>query len=115
MRIITYGAQRGMDVTTFGSTGVRFSPLTRVDGGGVGVMRVAAGGEIGRHPTAMDQLFVVVAGKGSVCGGDGVWQPIEAGQAALWSAGEEHTTRAEEPLVAVVIEASQVPAPTPPG
>lgn len=41
-------------------------------------MLVAAGGEIGRHPATRDQLFVVVAGKGSVCGGDGVWQPIEA-------------------------------------
>ena len=45
-----------------------------------------------------------------MCGGDGLWQPIAAGQAALWVAGEEHTTRADEPLVAVVVEVSQVPA-----
>ena len=108
MRIIAHGAQHGMDVTRFASTGVRFSPLTRLDSGGVGVMRVAAGGEIGRHPATRDQLFVVVAGKGSVCGADGVWQPIEAGQAALFTAGEEHTTRAEESIVAVVIEAGHI-------
>jgi len=74
------------------------------------VLRVAAGGEIGRHPASVDQLFLVIAGRGSVCGGDGVWHPIEAGQAALWAAGEEHTTRADEPLVAIVVETPQVPA-----
>ena len=110
MRIIAYGSQQETDVTTFGSTGVTFSPLTRIHQGGVAVLRVAAGGEIGRHPAAMDQLFVVVSGRGAVCGGDRTWLPVEAGQAVLWAAGEEHTTRAEEPLVAVVIEAPQVPA-----
>jgi quercetin dioxygenase-like cupin family protein len=99
-----------MEVTSFGSSGVVFSPLTRTDHGGVAIMRVAAGGEIGRHPATVDQLFVVVSGRGSVCGGEGVWQPIQAGQAALWVAGEMHTTRADEMLVAIVVEASQVPA-----
>ena len=110
MWIVSYGAQQGTEITMFGSSGVRFSPLTRTDNGGVAIMRVAAGGEIGRHPATVDQLFVVISGRGSVCGGEGVWQSIEAGQAALWMAGEEHTTRADEPLVAVVVEMSQVPA-----
>jgi len=110
MRIIEYGAQQGTEITSFGSSGVRFRPLTRTDHGGVAIMRVAAGGEIGRHPATVDQLFVVISGRGRVCGGDGLLQPIAAGQAALWVAGEEHTTRADEPLVAVVVEVSQVPA-----
>jgi quercetin dioxygenase-like cupin family protein len=108
MRIIAYASQPGTVVSSFGSTGVSFSPLTRSDRGGVAVMRVAAGGEIGRHPATVDQLFVVVAGRGSVCGEEGVWQPVEAGQAVLWAAGEEHTTRADEQLIAIVIEVSQV-------
>jgi quercetin dioxygenase-like cupin family protein len=89
---------------------VRFTGLTRMGDGGVAVLRVAAGGEIGRHQAVGDQLFVVIAGQGSVCGGDGVWHPVEAGQAALWTAGEEHTTRADESLIAIVVEAPQVPA-----
>jgi quercetin dioxygenase-like cupin family protein len=104
MRIISYGAQQGIDITGFGSVGVRLTPLVRMGQGGVAVMRVAAGGEIGRHPAGVDQLFVVVAGRGTVCGADGVWQSVEAGQAVLWAAGEEHATRADEPLVAVVVE-----------
>jgi mannose-6-phosphate isomerase-like protein (cupin superfamily) len=110
MHIIGYGSVQGNDITNFGSHGVRFTRLTRIGDGGVAVFRVAAGGEIGRHPAVGDQLLVVVAGRGSVCGGDGVWHPIEAGQAALWTDGEEHTTRADEPLVAIVVEAPQVPA-----
>lgn len=112
MQIIAYGARPGTEVTRFGSTGVRFSPLTRTDQGGVAVMRVAAGGEIGRHPATVDQLFVVVSGRGSVCGADGVWQTIEPGQAALWVAGEMHSTRADELLVAIVVEVVQVPVDT---
>ena len=109
MQIIPFRSERGTEITRFGSSGVRFCPLTRADGGGVAVMHVAAGGEIGRHPATADQLFVVVAGRGRVCGHDGVWQPVETGQAVLWTAGEEHVTRADEPLVAVVVEVSQVP------
>jgi quercetin dioxygenase-like cupin family protein len=107
VRIIAYPFEQGRDITDFGSSGVTFSPLTRIGPGGVAVMRVAAGGEIGRHPATVDQLFVVVSGRGSVCGHDGVWEQIGAGEAAFWAAGEEHTTRAEEPLVAVVVEAGQ--------
>jgi quercetin dioxygenase-like cupin family protein len=104
---MAYPVEQGREVTDFGSSGVRFSPLTRIGRGGVAVMHVAAGGAVGRHPATVDQLFVVVAGRGSVCGHDGVWEPIATGEAAFWAAGEEHATRADEPLVAVVIEMGQ--------
>jgi len=68
------------------------------------VLRVEAGGEIGRHSATTDQVFLVVAGRGEVSGQDGRWHPIRAGQAAVWAAGEEHTTRAHENLTAVVVE-----------
>lgn len=75
----------------------------------VGVLRVAAGHEIPRHPAVGDQAFVVVSGTGRVSGGDGVWRPIRAGQAALWSDGEEHHTRADTDLTAVVVEGANLP------
>lgn len=75
----------------------------------VGVLRVAAGHEIPRHPADPDQVMLVVAGRGEVCGGDGAWRPIAAGQAAVWRAGEEHTTRAYEDLTAVVVEIADLP------
>ncbi len=110
MRIIDFEPERGRDIAQHGSRGFRFSPLTRVGAGGVAVVHVAAGGEIGRHPATVDQLLVVVSGRGRVSGHDGVWQPVGAGQAVLWSAGEEHTSRADEPIIAVVVEVGQVAA-----
>jgi quercetin dioxygenase-like cupin family protein len=78
--------------------------LVRADQLAITMLRVAAGGEIGRHVAPVDQLFVVVAGSGSVCGDDEVWQPIGTGEAALWTAGERHTARADTDLAAVVVE-----------
>lgn len=104
MRIIHVGPGEGREVTQFSSRGLRAQALIRHREVAVTVLRVAAGGEIGRHPATVDQLFLVVDGRGDVCGEDGVWRPIGAGQAALWSAGEQHATRAEEDLTAVVVE-----------
>lgn len=110
MRIIAFEPGQGNDITQYGSKGFTFSPLTRAGEGGVAIVHLAAGGEIGRHPATVGQLLVIVSGRGRVSGHDGVWQPIEAGQAVLWSAGEEHTTQAEETIIAVVVDLDQVAA-----
>jgi quercetin dioxygenase-like cupin family protein len=106
MRIMEFGADAARDVADCGSVGLRGLGVVRHDGFRVDVLHVSAGGQIGHHPAVGDQLFLVVSGRGEVCGEDGVWQPITAGQAAVWSAGERHSTRAEESLVAVVVEAT---------
>ena len=94
----------GRPVTAYGSVGLTAEALIRADAAAVTVLRVAAGGEIGRHPAPVDQVFVV-GGRGSVQGGDGPWEPVEAGQAVLWRAGEHHATKATEDLTAFVVEA----------
>lgn len=54
-----------------------------------------------------------MAGAGHVSGADGLPYPISAGQAACWSAGEEHETwTTESALTAFVVEAE---APHPAG
>jgi quercetin dioxygenase-like cupin family protein len=112
VRILDVGADRAREITQHGSRGFAVQGLVRGDDLAVTVLRVAAGGEIGRHPAPVDQLFVVVAGRGSVCGDDGAWHDIATGQAAVWVAGEQHTTRADEDLVAVVVEAPDLGAAT---
>jgi quercetin dioxygenase-like cupin family protein len=109
VRIIEAGPDQGHAITHYGSHGMMAQGLVRADAVAVTVLRVAAGGEIGRHPTIVDQLFLVVAGRGEVCGGDEVWHDIAAGQAAVWAADELHTTRATEDLVAVVVEMPNLP------
>ena len=106
MRIMECGPDAARDVADYGSRGLRALGVVRHDGFRVDVLHVSAGGHVGHHPAVGDQLFLVVSGRGEVCGEDGVWQPITAGQAAVWSAGERHGTRAEEPLVGVVVEAA---------
>jgi hypothetical protein len=49
-------------------------------------------------------LFLVVAGRGSVSGANRVWRPVIAGEAALWTAEEEHSARADTPLTAIVVD-----------
>jgi quercetin dioxygenase-like cupin family protein len=104
MRIFDFGPEEGREITSFDSQQLRGLGLVRSDALSVTALHVGAGGEIGRHPAVVDQLFLVVSGQGAVCGDDGNWQPIAAGQAAVWTAGEQHTTRADEPLTAIVVE-----------
>jgi len=95
----------GREITAYGSRGLTAEALVRADSVALTVLRVAAGGEIGRHPTDVDQFLLVLSGRGSVRSGDGPWEPVEAGHLVVWPAGEEHTTRADENLTAYVLEA----------
>jgi quercetin dioxygenase-like cupin family protein len=95
----------GREITAYGSRGLTAEALIRSDVVALTVLRVAAGGEIGRHPTDVDQFLLVLSGRGSVRSGDGPWEPIEAGQVVIWGSGEVHTTRADENLTAYVLEA----------
>lgn len=109
VQMLDFGEPAGRAVSAHGSVGLTAQALVRSDSVAVTVLRVAAGGEIGRHPAVGDQLFTVVSGRGAVQGGDGVWHDIGAGQAAVWRAGEEHVTRADEDIVALVIEMPSIP------
>jgi quercetin dioxygenase-like cupin family protein len=106
MEIRDLRADGGREITAYGSSGLTAEALVRSDGAALTVLRVAAGGEIGRHPTDVDQFLLVLFGRGSVRSGDGPWEPVEAGHLVIWRPGEVHTTRADEDLTAYVLEAS---------
>jgi mannose-6-phosphate isomerase-like protein (cupin superfamily) len=63
---------------------------------------------VGRHPAAASQLFVVVRGSGWVADGDGEREPIDAGEAVLWDAGEEHASGSRGGMTALVVEADAI-------
>jgi quercetin dioxygenase-like cupin family protein len=106
MEIVAFDAGRARQVTHFGSDGFGVVPMVRAEAFAVTVLHLAAGGVVGTHPAVVDQLLMVVSGSGETAGADGDWRPIRAGQAALWVAGEQHTTRAFEPMVALAVEAA---------
>jgi len=102
MQIVDTGAA-GSTEPRFGSSGLTVIPLAR-DAANVVVLRVDAGGRVGRHPAVGHQLFTVVVGRALVSGADGVEQPLGPGQAVVWAPGEQHETRTETGFTAVVCE-----------
>jgi quercetin dioxygenase-like cupin family protein len=88
--------------------GVTVAPLTASISAGspiqAAIFRFAPGGRLARHPATVPQILAVLEGSGEVSGGDGVAEPITAGEAVFWSQGEEHETTSEFGLVALVIE-----------
>jgi quercetin dioxygenase-like cupin family protein len=87
---------------------VTVAPLSRSIGAGApfqaAVFRVAPGGRLARHPASHPQILAVLEGSGAVSGPSGVDEPIEAGEAVFWQAGEEHETKSETGLTALIIE-----------
>ena len=105
MRIVDFAATAGREIDRFDSVGATVAPLLRSNAGAQVVrIRLEPGGVLGRHDASVTQLFAVVEGEGTVSGGDGEAQPIRAGQAAVWEAGESHETRTETGLTALVVE-----------
>lgn len=109
MRIIEFGPTTAHPMDRFQSHEAVFSRLAETSGPGrVGCMRLGPRGTVGRHPAARDQLFCVVEGEGEVSGADGLRASIQAGQAALWVAGEVHETTTETGLTAIIFEVEAV-------
>ena len=113
MRIVDCGGHAGDRETRFHSHAFTVTPLV-TDAAFVAVLRLGPGGRIGRHPATGRQVFLVVEGEGMVSGDDRVEIPIHVGQAAVWEPGEEHETRADGGMTAVVSEGPDVALLLPP-
>lgn len=91
---------------------VTVAPLTARPGSGcpvkAAIFRVVPNGRIARHPATFPQILAVLEGRGRVSGADGEFQPIAAGEAVFWAAGEEHETQTESGLTALVLEAEEL-------
>jgi hypothetical protein len=89
--------------------GVTIAPLTIPLAAGApaqaAIFRLAPNGRIRRHPALVAQILAVLAGSGSVSGGDGVVEPIAAGEAVFWAQGEHHETTSAAGMTALVLEA----------
>jgi quercetin dioxygenase-like cupin family protein len=100
------------EVDEYGSQGVRMSEAVRMrdlEECAVHLAAIEPGGILGRHPNRLWQLFCVMSGSGWVAGPDGVRQDIVAGQAVLWSPGEEHESGSEEGMTVVITQATVRP------
>ena len=84
---------------------VTVAPLTTPGVIRAAIFRVEPGGRIARHPATVPQILAVLEGEGHASGADGEFQPIAAGDAVFWKAGEEHETVSDGGLTALVLEA----------
>jgi quercetin dioxygenase-like cupin family protein len=98
----------GRPIEHHGSRAFTHFRLAQAADAAAGAVELGPGGVIGRHPAAASQLLVVVEGSGEVSGGDGTFQPIAAGEAVAWEAGEEHETRSTGGMLAIVLEGEAV-------
>ena len=109
MKVLDFNAERALAISGFGSQAATAVPLTLPDGEAhVVCMRLGAGGILGLHPAAVDQLFVVVEGEGWASGVDGTRVPVAAGTAIYWAAGEEHESGSDSGLTAIVVESERL-------
>ncbi|MEV0534322.1 hypothetical protein [Kitasatospora sp. NPDC050463] len=110
MKILGINEITGTETTAYGSTGVR---RVRVHGGGgpaaVNIMHLASGGRLGRHVAPVPQVLIVTDGQGWVSGTDGEAKALAQGQAACWSAGEEHETWTDTGMTVLIVEAQLPP------
>lgn len=109
MKVFELEAASAHEITQYGSEQASATPLTLPEGDAHVVrIRLGAGGVLGRHAGQVDQLFVVVEGEGFVSGADAEPTPVAAGTAIYWPAREEHETRTEHGLTAIVIESPRI-------
>lgn len=65
-------------------------------------------GVVGMHEAPVPQLFIVIQGKGWVCGEDGKRVDIATGDGVLWQQGQAHESGSISGLTALVIQAEQI-------
>lgn len=99
----------------FGTRNVRLWQAGILDGAEqtrVHVARFEKDSLLGRHPTKIWQLFMVIEGSGWVSGEDQVRFPISTGQAVLWHPGEEHDSGSEIGMSVLILASSTDPCNT---
>lgn len=109
MKVFTFGRDAGRHIGQFGSD---FDIVRLIDNAGIHVacFYLDPGGLVGYHPASAYQLFAVVSGEGWVRAGDEGRVPVQAGEAALWSPGEQHEAGSGTGMVAIVVEGSLLDA-----
>ena len=90
----------GRSIEAFGSAGASVTGLSR-DVRQVVVIRIGAGGHLGRHPAGCEQLFLVTEGAGWVTGQDGERAPIASRRAGVGRGRGGHESGTDENMTAL--------------
>lgn len=92
-------------VMAYGSRDVGVVRLAQSRGSAATLIRLGPDGLLGRHRAPVDQVVLAIGGEGWVAGPDEVPEPLRAGDAVRWAAGEEHAAGSERGLTLLAHEA----------
>ena len=90
-----------------GAAGVALSvlaPGVELERVRVDVAFLEPGSSLPKHPAGREQVFYVVSGRGRVAGDNDVEREVSAGWAAVWEAGEQHTSWADTAMTVVIVQ-----------
>jgi quercetin dioxygenase-like cupin family protein len=104
MRVLSLEGFPGRPNDAHGSKGFSVGAFGLTADAHLVVVRLKPGGVIGRHPAQGRQVLAVLDGDAMVSGSYGDPVAIGPGQAAIWEPYEEHETRSETGLTALVVE-----------
>src|SRR4051794_10732332 len=108
MRVLHLWSIAGHPISQFDSHAFTIAPIAKGGATHLVAARLEPGGAIGRHPALGRQMLVVLEGQAVVSGDTGDSATLEPGQAALWEPGENHETRTEQGLLALLVEGDLV-------
>ena len=70
----------------------------------IDIATLQPGSSLPKHPAWCEQIFYVISGHGRVAGDDDIEHPISAGWAAIWDAGEQHTSWADSVMTVLIVQ-----------
>lgn len=105
MKIFRFDPESGKSIDLHNSSGFIISRVVHLfEEAFVNCAYVSAGGIIGYHQAAADQLFLVVQGEGWVRDKTSNRTSIKAGQAAYWEEAEWHESGTATGMTVIIIE-----------
>ena len=104
MRVLDLTTIPAKYVTDFQSKDFAIAGVGSAAASQFAVARLGPSGTIGRHPAATTQMLVVLQGEALVSGSGDDTLLVGPGHAVVWDDGEQHETRTELGLLALIIE-----------
>ena len=109
MQVIRFGRDEAKEIVGFGSQRSASAPIARGSGDAhVYCLYFRPGGSIGPHPAGLDQLFLVITGRGWVAGRDGRRIALRAGQGAIFRSGELHSKGSRTGMTAMMFQLTRL-------
>jgi quercetin dioxygenase-like cupin family protein len=109
MRLFRFDIDTSQVITQHDSHNAAISDMLEIDAPcSIICIHLGAGGILGGHEAATNQLFLIVSGQGWLATAEGQTVNLQTGMAIFWEAGEWHESGTHNGLMAIVIEGDEI-------